>query len=73
MSPVLALAAPVAEYVETFECPTCGGGGEVVVCGSRCDGSHVFDRSHPCRDCDETGSVTYLPVGDDDEPEEIAA
>ena len=73
MSPVLAAVVPLAEYVDTFECPTCGGGGEVVVCPPRCDGSHVADIGYPCRDCDETGVVAWLPVTDEDEPAEVAA
>lgn len=73
MSAVLALAAPVAEFIATFECPDCGGGGEQVTCPPRCDGSHVFDRFTPCRTCNETGSVNHLPARDEDEPDLEAA
>lgn len=38
-------------------CPTCGGGGEHVVCPRGCDGSHVMDATYPCQDCGGDGQV----------------
>lgn len=70
MTAVLALVAPVAEFIAEFECPDCEGRGEVAV--RYCAADHSWDTA-TCRRCGGTGSVTHLPPRDQDEPAEEAA
>lgn len=57
------VAAPVAEYVETFECPKCQGGGEI---GTTQDYFGNWD-SETCRYCGGSGVVSSLEPRDEDE------